>query len=43
MFDVLLTATVIAAAGFLGFELGKKIGYEEAQAEMRSRRLYAGR
>ena len=42
MIDVLLTATVIAAAGWLGYEIGKKVGYEEAEA-MQGRRLSAGR
>ena len=41
MFDVLLTAAVIAAAGWLGYEIGKKVGYEEAEANMQGRRRQA--
>lgn len=42
MIDVLLTAAVIAAVGFAAFHVGRKIGYDEALAELQSRRRYAG-
>lgn len=42
MFDVLLAAAVIDAAGWIGYQFGKGAGYEEAQAEFHGRRRYAG-
>jgi len=41
MIDVLLTAAVIAGVGFVAYEVGRKVGYDEAQAEMHGRRRYA--
>jgi len=38
MFDVLITAAVIAAVGWIGYEMGKKAGREEVEAELHSRR-----
>ena len=43
MIDVLLTAAVIAAAGWLGYEIGRSVGHEEAQAGKYARRRLAGR
>jgi len=42
MFDVLITATVIVAAGCIGYVIGKQVGYEEAQAKIRGRRRLTG-
>jgi len=38
MLDVLITATVIVAAGCIGYVIGKQVGYEEVQADIRGRR-----
>ena len=38
MFDVLITAAIIAGVGWIGFEMGKRAGREEAEAELHGRR-----
>ena len=42
MLDVLLTAAVITAVGWVAFEVGRKVGYDEALAELQGRRRYEG-
>jgi hypothetical protein len=42
MIDVLVTATVIVAVGYISYAIGRQVGYEKAQAEIRGRRRLAG-
>jgi len=43
MFDVLITAAIIAGGGWVAYEVGKNAGREQAETEMRGRRRHTGR